>query len=67
MKRLPPEQQVQVLRAEAEQLRRSLYKLARHIRNTDTMPVLSWGVKSGQLLNEVRSINPRRYDREVVE
>jgi hypothetical protein len=42
-----------------------LYKLARHIRNTDKVNPFKWGVQAMELLGEVREIQPARYDTEV--
>jgi hypothetical protein len=56
------------LEAEIEKLRkveRIAYLLARHIRNTDEIPVLTWAVEGGELLAELRALNSRRYDWEV--
>lgn len=41
------------------------FKLARHIRNTDTMPEIEWGCRGIDLLGELNAINPERYAREV--
>ncbi len=37
-------------------------RLARHIRNTDNLEVLEWGVKGLDLLGEVRAADPMAYD-----
>lgn len=42
-----------------------LYKLARHIRNTDETPVTLWGVQGLDLLAQLREVDPERYDKEV--
>ena len=42
-----------------------LYRLARHLRNTDDMPLLSWGVVGADLLADLRQLDPAKYDRLV--
>lgn len=42
-----------------------LYKLARHIRNTDEIHPATWGAQGLNLLAELREIDPERYDKEV--
>jgi hypothetical protein len=42
-----------------------LYRLARHIRNTDSMPAIEWGGKGMELLAELRELDPTMYDRLV--
>jgi hypothetical protein len=42
-----------------------LYRLARHIRNSDETPVIAWGFKGIELLEELHSLDPDRYEREV--
>lgn len=37
-------------------------RLARHIRNTDDLPLCTWGTKGVDLLNEVRQMDPATYD-----
>jgi CheY-like chemotaxis protein len=38
------------------------YKAARHIRNSDEKSPLEWGAEGGDLLAELRSLNPKTYD-----
>jgi hypothetical protein len=40
-------------------------KLARHVRNTDKVEPLKWGIESIKLLDELRQMDPARYDAEV--
>lgn len=42
-----------------------LYKLARHIRNTDEIHPATWGAQGLELLAELRGIDPEKYDKEV--
>jgi len=42
-----------------------LYKMARHIRNTDEVAVTAWGVQGLDLLAELQELNPEKYDAEV--
>lgn len=42
-----------------------LYKLARHIRNTDEIHPATWGAQGLDLLAQLREIDPERYDKEV--
>lgn len=44
-----------------------LYRLARHIRNTDDMPPIPWGVAGVRLLAELQALDPARYARLVGE
>lgn len=42
-----------------------LYRFGRHVRNTDEIPPLKWGVQGMDLLTELRAIDPSRYDAEI--
>jgi hypothetical protein len=42
-----------------------LFRLARHIRNTNKLPPVQYGVRGVELLVEVQEFNPERYDKEV--
>lgn len=42
-----------------------LYRFARHIRNTDKLPLHKWGVQGIDLLAKLREINPEKYERLV--
>src|SRR5689334_13147928 len=42
-----------------------LYRMARHIRNTDEMAAIQWGVKGMDLLAALRELDHERYDAEV--
>jgi predicted RNase H-like nuclease (RuvC/YqgF family) len=53
------------LKTKVELLLNVIYKLARHLNNTDDLSLTSWGVTGVELLTEVRSIDPVRYDSEV--
>lgn len=44
---------------------RLMERLAKHIRNTDELPVLKWGIVATDLLIEVRDHNPVRYEHYV--
>ncbi len=46
-------------------LEQLIYKLARHIRNTDKVPILEWGRKSIDLLGEVKKLDGEKYERLV--
>lgn len=46
-------------------IERLLYKLARHLRNPDDLPLVTWGVAGIELLAEIRELDPKRYDNEV--
>ena len=50
---------------EEKDLKDLLCRLARHIRNSEDLPPLQWGVQGLDLLAEVRAFFPERYDREV--
>ena len=39
-----------------------LYKLARHLRNTDAVPITKWAVHGMDLLAELREFDPVLYD-----
>lgn len=42
-----------------------LYRMARHIRNTDKVEPVKWGLDAMDLLGELRAKDPKRYEREV--
>lgn len=42
-----------------------LYRMARHLRNTDEMPLIKWGAASMNLLAELKQRDPDRYYKEV--
>jgi hypothetical protein len=44
---------------------RLLMSLARHIRNTDELPVVKWGIRGIDLLHEVRDYNKQKYEQTV--
>lgn len=44
---------------------RLMYRLARHVRNTDEMPITQWGARSMDLLADVLALDPDAYDFEV--
>jgi len=48
-----------------EELQTMIYRLSRHIRNTDTKPAVAWGMQAVNLLVEVREMDEERYEREV--
>lgn len=50
---------------ELEKSQALTYRMARHIRNTDEVPVARWGVDGMNLLAELRDLNPEQYDAEV--
>ena len=41
------------------------WRAARHMRNTDKMPAVQWGVDAIDILAELRDHDPNGYDREV--
>lgn len=44
---------------------RLMYRLARHIRNTEEMPATQWGVRAMDLLADVLALDPEAYEVEV--
>jgi len=42
-----------------------LFRLARHVRNTDDDSPIGWGAQGIKLLIEVQALEPERYEREV--
>lgn len=44
---------------------RIMFKLARHVRNTDELPVVKWGIRGIDLLIEARDHNKQLYDSRV--
>lgn len=42
-----------------------LYRMARHMRGTDKMEPVQWGLRAIDLLIELREIDPDTYEREV--
>lgn len=50
---------------ELERLVDLLYRMARHVRNTEEMSAIAWGVKGMDLLAELRDLDAERYDLEV--
>lgn len=44
---------------------RLMMSLARHIRNTDELPVVKWGIRGIDLLHEVRDYNKQKYEQNV--
>lgn len=42
-----------------------LYRMARHIRQTDELNPFTWASKGIELLNELRNLDPDKYDRLV--
>lgn len=49
----------------ANQLVSLLYRMATHIRNTDAVPPVTWGVKGIELLEELKALDPEKYEREI--
>lgn len=41
-------------------------KLARHINNTDQLPVLEWGTQGLDLLGEIYRMDPHAYRHKVI-
>ena len=44
-----------------------LYRMARHIRNTEDLPAVKWGIQALYLLSTLRKLDPEKYDKEVKE
>lgn len=42
-----------------------LYRLAGHVRNDEEIPPVTWGLAGMRLLEEVRLLDPARYERET--
>lgn len=42
-----------------------LYRMARHIRNTDEISLIKWGIEGMDLLAELRELDQERYDAEI--
>lgn len=59
------EERIERLEALIAQSDSLLYRLARHVRNTDEIPPTKWAVQGLDLLAELRAINPARYDQSV--
>jgi len=53
------------VQANRDQLLGMLYRMARHVRNTDATPPLKWAVEGCNLLGELQTMDPQRYEREV--
>lgn len=47
------------------QAERLMWALAKHVRNTDELPVVKWGIRGIDLLENVRDYNPDRYEHNV--
>ena len=42
-----------------------LWRMARHIRNTDELPIVKWGIKSIDLLIAAKEHSPNVYEHKV--
>lgn len=51
--------------ADRDEWRELCMRLARHIRNTETIPPVMWGIKGIDLLVEVREKDPITYEKLV--
>lgn len=58
-------EELQAIVDHSRKCERVMFELARHIRNTDELPIERWAVKSMKLLEKVQAIDPARYDEQV--
>ena len=42
------------------------YRIAVHMANPTNMPMMSWGVRARALCDELRELDPQRYEKEMV-
>lgn len=47
------------------QAERLMWSLAKHVRNTDELPLVRWGIRGIDLLECVRDYSPERYEQNV--
>lgn len=53
------------LKGKLKRISNLLYRFARHVRNTEKVPALEWGVEGCDLLAELRELDPKVYDKRV--